>query len=60
MREPDHEARRDRREREREAGVAFTQVLRERLEAGRIPLEGREKSDESPEDGGGWQLSRSV
>jgi hypothetical protein len=59
MKEPDHEARRERREREREAGVAFTRVLREHLEADRIPLEGREESDESPEDGdgdGAWML----
>jgi hypothetical protein len=53
MRESDYEARRERREREREAGVAFTQVLRERLEAGRIPRGNLEKPDDGPEDGGG-------
>ena len=37
--EVDMEARRKRRERERAAGLAFSQSLRERLEAGRIPIE---------------------
>jgi hypothetical protein len=38
---------------------AFAQVLRERLEAHRILLEGREESGEIPEDGGedgAWML----
>jgi hypothetical protein len=35
MREADYEARREQREREREAGLTFTSTLREKLEAGR-------------------------
>jgi hypothetical protein len=50
MREVDHEARRARREREREAGLAFTQTLREHLEAGRIPIEALSEP-EAPEAG---------
>jgi hypothetical protein len=50
MREADHEARRARREREREAGLAFTQTLREHLEAERIPIEALSEPEE-PEAG---------
>jgi hypothetical protein len=39
MNDADYEARRERRERERKAGLAFMQTLRERLEAKRIPIE---------------------
>jgi hypothetical protein len=52
MREADYEARRERREREREAGLAFTAVLRERMEADRIPLETLMESDDDQEAGG--------
>jgi hypothetical protein len=34
MREADYEAKRERRDRERQAGEAFQKILRERLEAG--------------------------
>ena len=44
MNDADYEARRERRERERKAGLAFTQSLRERLEAERIPIETLMKS----------------
>ena len=50
MREADHEARRTRREREREAGLAFTQTLREHFEAERIPIEALSEP-EAPEAG---------
>jgi hypothetical protein len=50
MREADHEARCERRERERAAGLAFTQMLRERLEAERIPIEALSEPEE-PEAG---------
>ena len=50
MNEADYEARRERREREREDGLAFTQTLRERLEAERIPIEALSESEE-PEAG---------
>lgn len=51
MSEADYEARRERREREREAGIAFTQRLREQLEAGRIPAEAlMEPEQEEPND----------
>jgi hypothetical protein len=39
MNAADYEAQRERRERERKAGLAFTQTLRERLKAKRIPIE---------------------
>ena len=45
--EADYEASRERCEREREAGLAFTQKLREQLEARRIPVEVLMKSEES-------------
>ena len=47
MNDADYEARRKRRERERKAGLAFTQTLRERLEAERIPIETRMESEET-------------
>ena len=39
MRDANYEARRERLEREREAGIAFQAVLREKLEAERIRVE---------------------
>jgi hypothetical protein len=64
MREADYEARRERRERERESGLAFSKVLREQLEAKRIPVESlmepegftpsermSDSSEEKPDDG---------
>lgn len=51
MREADYEARRERRERERESGLAFSKVLRERLEAERFPIEAlMESEEEDPDD----------
>jgi hypothetical protein len=50
MNAADYEARRARLEREREAGLAFTQMLRERLEAECIPIESLTKPEE-PEAG---------
>jgi hypothetical protein len=49
MREADYEAKRERREREREAGLAFSERLREQLEARRIPVEALMESEESEE-----------
>jgi hypothetical protein len=46
MNDADYEARRKRRERERKAGLAFTQTLRERLESERIPIETLMESEE--------------
>ena len=46
------EARRKRRERERAAGLAFSQTLRERLEAGRIPIEALMEPGPSPNETG--------
>ena len=56
MREADHEARRTRREREREAGLAFTQTLRERLEAERIHIEALTEPVESEAGQSGQRL----
>ena len=39
MNDADYETRRKRRERERKAGLVFTQTLRERLESKRIPIQ---------------------
>ncbi len=50
--EVDREARRKRRERERAAGLAFSQTLRERLEAGRIPMEALMEPGPSPNETG--------
>jgi hypothetical protein len=44
MNDADYEARRERRERERKTGLAFTKTLRERLEAKRILIETLMKS----------------
>jgi predicted CopG family antitoxin len=56
MRDADYEARRERRERERESGLAFSKVLRERLEAKRSPVEALmepepSEAEEKPDDG---------
>ncbi len=44
------------RERERNAGLAFTQTLRERLEAERIPIGDLMESEEPEAGRGGQQL----
>jgi len=46
MNAADYEARREHRERERKAGLAFTQTLREHLESKRIPIETLMESEE--------------
>jgi hypothetical protein len=50
--EADMEARRERREQERTAGLAFSQTLRERLEAGRIRVEDLMEPGPSPNETG--------
>jgi hypothetical protein len=54
MTDADYEAklRYERRERERETGLAFTEMLCERLEAQRIPIEALMEPDETREAGG--------
>jgi hypothetical protein len=47
-READHEARRERRARELAAGIAFQQILRERLEAQSVTIEDLESDVGSP------------
>lgn len=55
MKGPDHEARRERRDRERQAGEAFQKMLRERVEGpglGLRDLMGRDAPPETTGEGG--------
>ena len=50
MKDANYEAGRDRLEREREAGIAFQAVLREKLEAERIRVEDLVEPNETGDD----------